>query len=84
MGRRDRSTLRESRVVSASSTHFCHHALGIGIGASIVERSYCLTQTKEENKVLVCWLVGLAFGCYIDIDIDFVSSSYDVEHGWSF
>lgn len=40
---------------------------------------------REEKKVLVCWLVGLAFGCYIDIDIiDLVSSSYDVEHGWSF
>jgi len=36
MGLRDQSTLRESRVVSASSTHFFHHALGIGIGASIV------------------------------------------------
>jgi len=48
MGLRDRSTLRESRVVSASSTHFSHHALGIG--SSIVERSNCLTETKQKKR----------------------------------
>lgn len=80
MGLRDRRTLREWRVVRASSTHESHQSLGF---SAIIERRETNAEMRNEKREnvrwkecrKVLWLVGSVWGCWFWCELSHVCCS---------